>query len=412
MPGDKSISHRAVMLGALARGKTEISNYLMGEDCLSTIKCFKAMGVDISENNGVITVQGGGLQGLKEPEDVLDCGNSGTTARLLLGILAGQPFFSVLTGDQSLRRRPMGRVTTPLAQMGAGFAGRKQGTLLPLAVRGGKLKAIHYKTPVASAQLKSSILMAGLFAGGKTVVEEPVKSRDHTERMLQLFGARVEVDGCTAAVQGQPELTGQKLTVPGDISSAAFFLVAAAIVPGSDVTIEGVGLNPTRNGILEVLQNMGARIDITNRGLESGEPVGDVRVRGGMLKGTVIDGDIIPRLIDEIPVLAVAAAVAQGKTIFRDAAELRVKETDRIAAVAGELAKFGVKIEEQPDGMIIEGGKPLTGTVCTSHGDHRIGMAMAVAGLAASGKTVVQDAEIINISFPGFENVLKSIIVE
>ncbi|MTI79571.1 MAG: 3-phosphoshikimate 1-carboxyvinyltransferase [Firmicutes bacterium] len=410
VPGDKSISHRAVMLGALANGKTEISNFLMGEDCLSTIKCFRAMGVDITENEGVVTVNGMGLTGLQEPKDVLDCGNSGTTTRLLLGILAGQPFFSVLTGDQSLRRRPMGRVTAPLNQMGAAFAGRQNTSLLPLAVTGGNLKAIKYKTPVASAQLKSSILLAGLFADGETMVEEPAKSRDHTERMLQRFGAQLKVDGCTTTVMGKPKLKGQKFSVPSDISSAAFFMVAAAIVPGSNVTIKGVSLNPTRNGIIEVLQKMDANISIINKQEEAGEPMGDIRIRGGTLKGTVIDGAIIPRLIDEIPVLAIAAAVAEGKTIIKDAAELRIKETDRVATTASELAKFGVDVQEQPDGMIIEGGKPMSGAVCQSHGDHRIAMAMAVAGMVASGETVVQDAEIINISFPGFDKTLKMLI--
>ena len=412
IPGDKSISHRAVMLGALAQGKTEIHNFLTGEDCLSTVKCFQAMGIEITEKNQVICVHGKGLDGLTEPCDVLDCGNSGTTTRLLLGILAGQPFFSVLTGDSSLRSRPMDRVVKPLSEMGAVFMGRQQSRLLPLGVSGGGLKAIHYQTPVASAQVKSALLLAGLFADGQTVVEEPAPSRDHTERMLKSFGAKVEVSGRFAAVEGQPRLVGRRVVVPGDISSAAFFLVAAAIIPGSDVTLLGVGLNPGRSGIIEVLKTMGANITVFNKKIEGGEPVGDIRVQGSELKGTDVSGEIIPALIDEIPVLAVAAAAAQGKTVFSDAAELRVKETDRIAAVATELAKFGAKIEERPDGMVIEGGRPLTGTVCQSHGDHRIAMAMAVAGLAAEGQTVVKGADSVNISFPGFNDALKSIIVE
>lgn len=413
VPGDKSISHRSIMFGALAQGKTEISNFLMGADCLSTMACFKAMGVEIDNTAGVITVSGKGLDGLQEPAEVLDCGNSGTTTRLLLGILAGQPFFSVVTGDHSLRSRPMGRVTKPLTQMGARFAGRKNSTLLPLAVQGMPfLKAIHYQTPVASAQIKSSILLAGLFADGVTEVTEPATSRDHTERMLQYFGAKVDTHQHTIAISGRPVLTGRKVTVPGDISSAAFFLVAAASIPDADVTVTGVGLNPTRDGVLEVLQNMGANLKFFNRRVVAGEPVGDVRVQGGTLKGTVIGGDMIPCLIDEIPVLAVAAAVAQGKTTFKDAAELRVKETDRIATVARELAKFGVSIQEQPDGMIIAGQQSLTGAVCTSHGDHRIAMAMAVAGLLASGETVVTGADSVDISFPGFERVLNSLIIK
>lgn len=412
IPGDKSISHRAVMLGALAQGRTEIHNFLMAEDCLSTVKCFQAMGIEITEKDQVIYVHGRGLDGLSEPRDVLDCGNSGTTTRLLLGILAGQPFFSVLTGDGSLRSRPMDRVVKPLSEMGAVFMGRQQSRLLPLSVSGGRLKAIHYQTPVASAQIKSALLLAGLFANGQTVVEEPAVSRDHTERMLKSFGAKIEVSRCSAAVEGQPTLVGRRVVVPGDISSAAFFLTAAAIIPGSDVTLVGVGLNPGRKGIIDVLKTMGADITVFNNKVEGGEPIGDIRVQGRELKGTDISGEIIPTLIDEIPVLAVAAAVAQGKTVFRDAAELRVKETDRIAAVAAELAKFGVKIEERPDGMVIEGGRPLTGTVCQSHGDHRIAMAMAVAGLAAEGQTVVKGADSVNISFPGFNDALKSIIVE
>ncbi len=412
IPGDKSISHRAVMLGALAQGRTEIHNFLMAEDCLSTVKCFQAMGIEITEKDQVIYVHGRGLDGLSEPRDVLDCGNSGTTTRLLLGILAGQPFFSVLTGDGSLRSRPMDRVVKPLSEMGAVFMGRQQSRLLPLSVSGGRLKAIHYQTPVASAQIKSALLLAGLFANGQTVVEEPAVSRDHTERMLKSFGAKIEVSRRSAAVEGQPTLVGRRVVVPGDISSAAFFLTAAAIIPGSDVTLVGVGLNPGRKGIIDVLKTMGADITVFNNKVEGGEPIGDIRVQGRELKGTDISGEIIPTLIDEIPVLAVAAAVAQGKTVFRDAAELRVKETDRIAAVGAELAKFGVKIEERPDGMVIEGGRPLTGTVCQSHGDHRIAMAMAVAGLAAEGQTVVKGADSVNISFPGFNDALKSIIVE
>ncbi|WP_031516246.1 3-phosphoshikimate 1-carboxyvinyltransferase [Desulfofalx alkaliphila] len=412
VPGDKSISHRAVMLGALARGQTVIHNFLMAEDCISTIACFRALGVKIEQNDGVITVRGNGLHGLQEPQDVLDCGNSGTTARLMLGILAGQPFFSVLTGDSSLRTRPMERVVKPLTQMGANFSGRQNAKLLPLAVQGKELKGIHYQTPVASAQLKSAILLAGLFAQGVTVVEEPAPSRDHTERMLRHFGAEIKVDKRRVSVKGRPDLTGQQLIVPGDISSAAFFMVAAAIVPQSDVIIRGVGLNPTRDGIVEVLQNMGADITVFNVSDQWGEPMADLRVRGSVLKGVEIGGDIIPRLIDEIPVLAVAAAVARGKTVFRDVGELRVKETDRIAALGAELSKFGVNITERHDSFTVTGSTSLTGAVCDSHGDHRIAMAMAVAGLVAEGQTVIEHAHSVNISFPQFEHALKSLIVE
>ena len=413
VPGDKSISHRSIMLGAVAKGKTRISNFLMGKDCLSTIACFKSLGVEIEILDDTVNVYGKGLE-LSEPDDVLDCGNSGTTTRLILGILAGQNFCSIVTGDDSLRKRPMKRVVYPLSQMGARFLGRNNSTLLPIAVQGGKLKPIEYDMPIASAQVKSSILFAGLFADGTTSVIEHSVSRDHTERMMKYFGAKINISedghGRVVSVTGKPILNACEITVPGDISSAAFFMVAAAAIPESDIVIKDVGLNPTRDGIIEVLQEMGADIKIISSEVRAGEPVGDVRIRGGKLKGTVIGGSIIPRLIDEIPVLAVAAAVAEGKTIFKDAKELRVKETDRIAAVAKELAKFGVNIEEKPDGMIINGTKSLKGAVCDSHGDHRIAMAMAIAGLLAHGKTVIHGSDSINISFPGFEKTLQSLM--
>lgn len=411
MPGDKSISHRAVMLGSLATGRTEIHNFLMGEDCLATIKCFKALGVDIQNQQHRITIQGRGLHGLKEPAVVLDCGNSGTTTRLLLGILAGQSFSSIITGDSSLCQRPMARIVTPLNRMGAQFIGRYNNSLLPMAVKGGGLQPINYLSPVASAQIKSAILLAGLFCPGRTVVTEPSLSRDHTERMLSLFGAEVAVSGRHVSVTGYPRLTGKKITIPGDISAAAFFMVAAAILPGSDVTITNVGLNPTRTGVVEVLKRMGAHLKVTNLQHQDYEPVGDIHIKGSALTGTVIEGDIIPRLIDEIPILAVAASVAQGKTVFRDAAELRVKETDRITALATELTKLGVNIQTRPDGMVIEGGGPLLGTTCHSHGDHRMAMALAVAGLVAAGQTTIKEATSINVSFPDFMGVLNSIMV-
>lgn len=413
IPGDKSISHRAVMLGALARGITEVDNFLMGEDCLATVACFKAMGVQIEGPvAGKLTVHGVGLRGLQEPENVLDAGNSGTTTRLLMGILAGQVFCSVITGDASLRGRPMARVAGPLAEMGAVFLGRDQNNRLPMAVRGGDLKPISFQSPVASAQVKSAVLLAGLYAPGETSVTEPTPSRDHTERMLKAFGADLRVAENTVTLKGFPELRGLQITVPGDISSAAFLMVAAAALPGSEVTLQGVGINPTRDGILEVLRKMGAGLEIFNERLQGGEPVADVKISGGKLQSTEIAGSLIPRLIDEIPVLAVAAAFAEGTTVIRDAAELKVKESNRIATVARELQKFGVDIEELPDGLVIRGGRPLTAATCQSYGDHRIAMAMAVAGLGADGQTVIEGAECIPVSFPGFSDALKKLSVE
>ena len=413
VPGDKSISHRAVMLGALAQGTTVVENFLMGEDCLATVECFKELGVPIEGPvDGSLTIQGVGLDGLREPVRVLDAGNSGTTTRLMMGILAGQPFCSIISGDESLNKRPMARVTKPLSQMGAEFLGRQNNNLLPMAIRGGSLKPIQFVSPVASAQMKSAVLLAGLFTEGQTSVSEPASSRDHTERMLSYFGAEVQVFDQTVTVQGRPRLQGNRLRVPGDISSAAFLMVAAAIIPGSQITIEGVGINPTRDGILEVLQRMGAKLQIVNQRQQGEEPVADIIISGGELRGAEIAGTIIPRLIDEIPILAVAAAYAKGTTVIRDAAELKVKESNRIAALAAELGKFGAVIEELPDGLVIHGGTPLTGTTCFSYGDHRIAMALAVAGLAAQGQTVIEDAACIAVSYPGFEDALKNLSVE
>ncbi|MDA8233612.1 MAG: 3-phosphoshikimate 1-carboxyvinyltransferase [Clostridia bacterium] len=410
VPGDKSVSHRAVMFGGIAKGITEVENFLTGEDCLSTVRCFKAMGVEVEETGPTsLRVLGKGLMGLEEPGEVLDVGNSGTTMRLMLGILAGQPFFAALTGDDSIRRRPMGRVTEPLRQMGAEIWGRQQGKFAPLAIRGGNLRAMEYNSPVASAQVKSALLLAGLYAHGVTVVEEPEKSRDHTERMLRYLGARVDVDGNRVSIHGKPELTGKKITVPGDISSAAFFLVAGSIIPDSEIILENVGVNPTRDGIIEVLQNMGADLQLVNLREVNCEPVADIIVRSSSLRGTEIGGALIPRLIDEIPVLAVAAAMATGETVIKDAEELKVKESNRIATVVKELSKFGVAIEELPDGMRIKGGKTLTGAVCESYHDHRIAMAMAVAGLSAQGETEIKDPQCIDISFPGFAETLASL---
>ena len=409
IPGDKSISHRSVMIGAIATGITEIENFLPGEDCRSTVKCIRKLGIEVEEITPThLKVSGKGPGGLKEPEDYLDVGNSGTTIRLLSGLLAGQDFFSVLTGDASIRRRPMARVADPLRQMGAQVWGRQNGRYAPLAIRGGNLKAIDYHTPVASAQIKSALLLAGLYANGDTTVTEPSPSRDHTEKMLRAFGADLQVTGTTIVVKSS-SLTARKVVVPGDISSAAFFLVAGAIIPGSRLTVTNVGLNPTRTGILDVLKEMGARITITNQQESSGELMGDITVEGQTLKGTTIAGDLIPRLIDEIPVLAVAGAVADGITIIKDATELKVKESNRLRAITTELSRFGTDIQETDDGLIIKGRRNYKGAICNSYQDHRIAMACTLMGLVASGQTTVLGTECIDISFPDFENTLNSL---
>lgn len=405
VPGDKSISHRSVMIAAIAEGDSAIENFLPGEDCLSTVRCMRQLGVEIEQTApSSLIVHGRGLHGLKETDDYLDVGNSGTTIRFLSGLLAGQEFFSVLTGDASIRRRPMGRVVTPLWQMGARIWGRDGDRLAPLAIKGSSLRGIHYQSPVASAQVKSAVLLAGLYARGETSVTEPAPSRDHTERMLAGFGARVETDGLTAVLK-DGTLTGRPVLVPGDISSAAFFLAAAAIIPDARITVENLGLNPTRTGILEVLEEMGAKVEINNRSNISGEDLGDVTVTGRGLKGTEIGGSLIPRLIDEVPVLAVVAAMAEGRTVIRDAEELKVKESNRLEATAAELRRFGVDIQETGDGLSIMGGRDYHGAVCQSYNDHRIAMACALMGLAA-GETTVHGAECVNISFPGFAELL------
>lgn len=410
VPGDKSISHRAVMLGSLAGGITRVKHFLMGADCLSTIECFRAMGAEFTqESPDSIVVKGKGLHGLDEPQDVLNVGNSGTTIRLMSGILAGQKFFSTVTGDASIRKRPMGRVAEPLRQMGARIWGRNKGSLAPLAIQGGELSPINFASPVASAQVKSSILLAGLYANGQTIVSEPQKSRDHTERMLAYLGADLEVAGLDVKITGNPQLEGREVFVPGDISSAAYLMVAAAVTPGADIRINRVGINPTRTGIIDVLRKMGATIEILNEQLLNEEPVGDILVKGGELRGIVIDGEIIPRLIDEIPVITVAAAMAQGETLIRDAGELKVKETNRIATVISEFSKMGAEIEELPDGMRIKGATTFKGAECDSHGDHRIAMSLAVAGLLTKEGTMIRDAECIDVSFPGFEKLLLEI---
>ena len=414
IPGDKSISHRALMLGAIAEGETIIEGLLLGEDPRSTAACFRAMGAQISElNSRSVTVTGVGLGNLQEPKDILDAGNSGTTMRLMLGLLASHPdrLFTV-TGDSSLRSRPMSRVVKPLTQMGASIWGRQGNSLAPLAVKGQQLKPIHYHSPVASAQVKSCVLLAGLMVDGKTTVTEPALSRDHSERMLRAFGATLSTDRHTHSVTltGQPTLRGQKVVVPGDISSAAFWLVAGAVTPDSNLLIKNVGINPTRTGVLEALEMMEADITRENEREVAGEPVADLRVRHSQLKACEISGDIIPRLIDEIPILAVAAAFAEGTTVVKDAAELRVKESDRLAVMATELGKMGARISELEDGLEITGGHELRGAEVNSFTDHRIAMSLAIAALNASGNTTIERAEAASISYPDFVETLTTIL--
>ncbi len=408
VPGDKSISHRALLFGALAEGETVVTGFLESEDTEATAGCLRAMGVRI-EMGETVRVHGVGLHGLHAPAKELWTGNSGTTTRLLLGILAGQPFTATVRGDDSLAQRPMDRVAIPLRLMGAAVDGQGDRCTPPITITGGRLRGIAYATPVASAQVKSALLLAGLYANGETAVTEPQHSRDHTERMLRGFGVPVEVDGLTARVHGGGRLAGQHVAVPGDISSAAFFLVAGAIVPGARVTVRGVGVNPTRAGILDVLHAMGAKLSIANERLEGGEPVADVTVAHGPLSATTLDGSLIPRLIDELPVLAVAAAVAEGTTVIADAKELRVKESDRIATVSRFLRDMGAEVEEREDGMVIRGGRPLRGTDVESHGDHRVAMSAAVAALAAGVENRIHRAECIATSFPRFTTLLRTL---
>jgi 3-phosphoshikimate 1-carboxyvinyltransferase len=414
IPGDKSISHRALMLGAIAEGETVIEGLLLGEDPRSTAACFRAMGAEISElNSQRVTVTGVGLGNLQEPVDVLDAGNSGTTMRLMLGLLASHPdrLFTI-TGDSSLRSRPMSRVVKPLTQMGANIWGRQGNSLAPLAVQGRQLQSTHYHSPIASAQVKSCVLLAGLMVDGQTTVTEPALSRDHSERMFQAFGANLAIDSDTHSVTltGKPVLRGQKVIVPGDISSAAFWLVAGAIVPGADLLIENVGVNPTRTGVLEALEMMEADVTRLNERVVAGEPVADLRVRHSKLKACEIAGDLIPRLIDEIPVLAVAAAFAEGTTVIKNAEELRVKESDRLAVMATELRKMGARITELSDGLEITGGYPLQGAEVDSFTDHRIAMSLAIAALNAQGQTTINRAEAASISYPDFVSTLTAIL--
>ena len=402
IPGDKSISHRAVMLGALAKGTTKITDFLQGADCLSTMECFRRMGIQIQNTSGEVLVHGQGLHGLAAPSDLLNVGNSGTTIRLLSGILAPQPFSATLTGDASIQKRPMKRVMEPLSQMGAKIESLSGNGCAPLKISGTPLKGIHYKTPVASAQVKSCILFAGMYANGATTVTEPVLSRDHSERMLEHFGARLTREGTAVTIQPEPQLAAREIPVPGDISSAAYFIAAAALVPHSEILIRNVGINPTRSGMLEVCRAMGADIQYLNERDDSGEPTADLLVRSSSLKGTVIEGAIIPALIDELPVLAVMAAFAKGETIIRNAEELKVKESNRIAVMVENRSAMGADITGTPDGMIIRGGPALHGAEIHTYKDHRIAMSFAVAALAAEGTTHIEDADCVNISYPDF----------
>ncbi len=412
VPGDKSISHRSIMLGAIANGISTVRGFLRGEDNMSTMSAFRAMGVKINDDGETIRIHGRGLHGLMEPSDVLDCGNSGTTIRLITGLLSGQSFFSVVTGDQYLRKRPMKRIVEPLSRMGASISGRNLGSLAPLAINGSKLNAINYESPVSSAQIKSSIMLAGLYADGETTVIEPSLSRDHSERMFKLFGASLDRLNSGVKVRGGFELNAQEIVVPGDISSAAFFMVAALITPGSELLIRNVGVNPTRTGVIDILREMGGCIELLNQREDSGEPVADLLVRHSRLKGIPISGSVIPRAIDEFPAICVAAACAEGITSIRNANELRVKETDRITAMAKNLRVLGVEVGECEDGMDITGSERLAGGQVDSFGDHRIAMSLSVAALAADTAITVMDIECVATSFPNFFQLLEKVAVK
>ena len=407
VPGDKSVGHRAVIMGAVARGETRIANLSRGADNSSTVTAFRGMGVRFRRDDDVLCIEGRGWDGLQAPGETVDCGNSGTTMRLLAGVLAGRPFDARLDGDGSLRTRPMKRIIEPLTRMGARVTGNDGRA--PLEIHGGGIRGIEYSSPVASAQVKSAVLLAGLQAGGETCFEEPHRSRDHTEIMARGFGASVESDGRRVRVRGGQELSGTRLRVPGDLSSAAFLFVAAATIPGSDVSVRGVGCNPTRGGVIDVLRAMGADIEVTRTWKEASEPVADFRVRGGALKGTEVEPELAPRTIDEYPVLFVAAALAEGSTLFRDVGELRFKESDRIATMSRELSKMGVKVDVHGDDVRVEGAGALRSAPVESHGDHRVAMALAVAGLSTPGGILLSDEECVKVSFPGFFESLANI---
>lgn len=408
VPGDKSISHRSIMFGALAEGTTRVTNFLRGADCLSTIDCFRKLGIDIEDLDSEILIHGKGLHGLTAPSSMLDVGNSGTTTRLISGILAGQSFTSELNGDASIQSRPMKRIMTPLQSMGADIVSIKGNGCAPLRITGKSLQAVHYQSPVASAQVKSCVLLAGMYADGITRVTEPVLSRNHTEIMLNYLGARVTSQGTTASIEPEPVLKAREIQVPGDISSAAYFIAAGLLTPGSQILLRNVGINPTRDGILKVCRAMGADITLLNVN-EEGEPVADLLIRSSQLHGTTVEGSIIPTLIDEIPMIAVMAAFAEGTTVIRDAAELKVKESDRIAVVTEGLRRMGADIQPTEDGMIIHGGKPLQGAKINSYLDHRIAMSFAVAGTICDGTMDIVKGDCVNISYPEFHKDLYSL---
>lgn len=407
-PPDKSISHRAVIISSLSEGKSIIRNFLHAEDPERTLKAFRKMDIDIDEKGKELIINGKGLTGLKKPENIIDCGNSGTTMRLLSGVLAGQPFSAALTGDSSLKNRPMQRIITPLTEMGAVITSERGGCP-PLSIKGGKLKPINYRSPVASAQVKSAILLAGLYCDGATSVTEPSKSRDHTEKMLKASGADISIKGLEISIKGRANLKPLDIDIPGDFSSAAFFIVAGVLVPDSKILIKNTGINPTRTGLIDILKKMGADISLESRRESSGEPVADIYIKHSPLTGIEIDGDMVLKAIDEFSVLCVAASKAQGITKITGAKELRVKESDRIALMAKELRKMGVEIQELEDGLVIEGRETLKSATIQSHGDHRIAMAMLVAGLTAGGETTVKDTGCINTSFPGFAEMLSKL---
>jgi len=411
VPGDKSISHRSLILGSIAQGETRIYNFLNSLDCLKTLECMQVLGaeIELGKDNSV-KINGKGLYGLQEPKNILDVGNSGTTIRLLTGLLSGQDFYSVLCGDVSIRRRPMRRVVEPLRSMGADIWGRKDGQFAPLSVRGNKLNPLHYTLPVASAQVKTALLLAGLYTTGETVIKEPLPTRDHTEKMLEIMRADLEISPPEIKVMGGKELRGTDIFIPGDISSAAYFIAAASILRDSQITIKQVGVNPTRTGIIGILNKMGAKIDTLNYQIESNEPQADLMIEYSKLKGVEIKKENVPFLIDELPLIAVVATQAQGKTVVGGAKELRVKETDRIKAMVSELKKMGADIKEKEDGFSVNGPTKLQGAVCESYNDHRIAMSLAVAALLAEGKTVIKNSECIDISFPGFEKTLQNLI--
>jgi 3-phosphoshikimate 1-carboxyvinyltransferase len=409
VPGDKSIGHRAVIFGSIAYGSSRVSNLSGGEDNQRTVQAFKDLGVKISTEGESLYIEGQGWEGLTAPKNIIDCGNSGTTMRLLSGVLAGRPFTTILDGDRSLRRRPMQRVIEPLNRMGAHLIGREGKGLAPLEINGGKLKGIEYPVPIASAQVKSAILLAGLQAEGLTIVDEPQNSRNHTELMIKGFGGEVMLDGRQVSLTGGQALSGRDVRIPGDISSAAFFLVAAALIPGSQVVVRGVGVNPTRDGVIEILRRMGAEIELVGVRIETGEPVADLKVTGGRLSGVEIGSELAARTIDEYPILAVAAALADGVTAINGVKELRFKESDRISAMTEGLHKLGVDVEEREDGMTIHGRETLQGNKVRSFGDHRIAMSLAIAGLRADGGVEIDDAQCVDISFPAFFDLLDSI---